>query len=246
MSKMDPIKIKFFDILKGARIRSSLPETCEEIDRHENRHDSKIRDFLYDEIAQYGVRINQRIRNNVNNIARGIIRMAKRSWQQQNFEEIKNEEAVIVVDEEDSDEFQSDTSMSSRASTRSGTSYGSNMSTSSSMTSLSNVSSARGRPRTTSPSKGRPPSSRGSGRGRGQSSRESIQSSRESVQSRELRSESTVDSESTELNSILDQLDELKAGRHRNQKKNYKTFWFHLLLQVRYFCSAIFCFKNIL
>ena len=50
---MDPIKIKFFDILKGARIRSSLPETCEEIDRHENRHDSKIRDFLYDEIAQY-------------------------------------------------------------------------------------------------------------------------------------------------------------------------------------------------
>ena len=47
---MDPIKIKFFDILKGARIRSSLPETCQEIDRHENRYDSKIRDFLYDKL----------------------------------------------------------------------------------------------------------------------------------------------------------------------------------------------------
>ena len=225
---MDPLRLKYYDIIKGASISSGgLTAACQEIVKHQERYISNVRNFIRSEYEKFGERVTQRTNTKIHTAAKGVIRLAIKSAKENNYDEIRQKIAVIDFQDDQSASSDSDFSISSKSSTRSRASA---MSTTSSrslmsgiMESTSSRGHGRGRPRSNSPSKGRP---RGRGHGRGDNS-----SARDSYQnSYELRS-NYLDSETS---SLMEMLEELKADRFPNKMKKYKTFWFHVFLQEKF------------
>lgn len=206
---MDPISFTYCEILRESSIlpqSASISEICNEIYKRPGRYEKKLKDYLTTSLSEYGP-VSRSNCQKVINISKKCLNAAQKSVKENiQFEDKKVIFVIETVSDDDSD--QSDVSMASVSSRSMNTRSGPR---------------ERGRPRSITPQKRR------SGRPRSNSSSTSRDNSNNGgtseVQSYEIRSRGN-----SELQEILESMENLKADFHINKKKKFKTWWFLIYL----------------